>query len=136
MLLGAFRAAAPLFRTGWFVESLLTELVIALVVCTRRPFFRSRPGALLLVSTALLIVVTFAIPYPAPRVRAGLRAASCAARPHALHDHRAVCRRHGGRKALVLSTNRELRVGVHRSAFSVQPSAFSVRRSQFGVRRW
>jgi Mg2+-importing ATPase len=63
LLLGAFHAAAPLFRTGWFVESLLTELVIALVVRTRRPFFRSRPGALLLVSTVLLIVVTFAIPY-------------------------------------------------------------------------
>ncbi len=31
------------FRTGWFVESLLTELVIALVVRTRHLFFRSRP---------------------------------------------------------------------------------------------
>ena len=39
-----FHAAPPLFRTGWFVESLLTELLVALVVRTRRPFFRSRPG--------------------------------------------------------------------------------------------
>ena len=39
------------FRTGWFIESLLTELVIALVVRTRRVFFRSRPGTLLLAST-------------------------------------------------------------------------------------
>ena len=43
-LLLVFHAAPDLFRTGWFVESLLTELVIALVVRTRRPFFRSRPG--------------------------------------------------------------------------------------------
>jgi Mg2+-importing ATPase len=51
------------FRTGWFVESLLTELVIALVVRTRRPFFRSRPGRLLLWSTLTLVAVTFSIPY-------------------------------------------------------------------------
>ena len=62
-LLEVFRATPALFRTGWFVESLLTELVIALVVRTRRPFFRSRPGRLLLVSTAVLIPVAFAIPY-------------------------------------------------------------------------
>jgi Cation transporting ATPase, C-terminus. len=45
------------------VESLLTELVIALVVRTQRPFFRSRPGNVLLYSTIALAVVTFAIPY-------------------------------------------------------------------------
>jgi Mg2+-importing ATPase len=63
VLLGVFRAAPELFRTGWFVESLLTELVIALVVRTRRPFFRSTPSRLLLVSTLALIVLTLLIPY-------------------------------------------------------------------------
>jgi Mg2+-importing ATPase len=63
VLLVVFRAEPALFRTGWFVESLLTELVIALVVRTRRPFFRSRPGAVLLWSTVALVAVTFAIPY-------------------------------------------------------------------------
>jgi Mg2+-importing ATPase len=63
VLLKVFRAGPVLFRTGWFVESLLTELLIALVVRTRRPFFRSRPGNLLLWSTVALIAVTFAIPY-------------------------------------------------------------------------
>ena len=63
VLLVAFRAGPDLFRTGWFVESLLTELVIALVVRTRRPFFRSRPGRLLLWSTLALVVLTFALPY-------------------------------------------------------------------------
>jgi Mg2+-importing ATPase len=58
-----WRAAPELFRTGWFVESLLTELVIALVVRTRRPLFLSRPGRVLLVSTAGLIVLTFAVPF-------------------------------------------------------------------------
>ena len=62
-LLGLFAAAPDVFRTGWFVESLLTELVIALVVRTRRPFFRSRPGTTLLALTVLIIAVTFAIPF-------------------------------------------------------------------------
>jgi Mg2+-importing ATPase len=63
VLLWAFHATPELFRTGWFVLSLLTELVIALVVRTRRPFFRSRPGTLLAGTTALTIVLAFGIPY-------------------------------------------------------------------------
>ena len=63
VLLVIFQATAETFRTGWFIESLLTELVIALVVRTNRPFYRSRPGAVLLWSTLTLIVVTMAIPY-------------------------------------------------------------------------
>lgn len=63
VLLIVFRATAAEFQTGWFIESLLTELVIALVVRTRRPFHRSRPGALLLWSTIAVILVTIAIPY-------------------------------------------------------------------------
>lgn len=63
VLLFVFHATVPEFRTGWFVLSLLTELVVALVVRTRRPFFRSRPGRLLGVSTAALVVIALAIPY-------------------------------------------------------------------------
>lgn len=62
-LLWVFQASPEVFRTGWFVESLLTELVIALVVRTRRPLFASRPGTLLLGTTLALIVVTLLIPY-------------------------------------------------------------------------
>ncbi len=62
-LLFVFNAAAETFRTGWFVESLLTELVIALVVRTRHPFFRSRPSALLMATTAAVVAVTLLLPY-------------------------------------------------------------------------
>jgi P-type Mg2+ transporter len=62
ILLLAFQAGPDLFRTAWFVESLLTELIIALIVRTRRPFFRSRPGPVLLWSTLVLVAVTIAIP--------------------------------------------------------------------------
>ena len=63
VLLFLYRASPEEFRTGWFIESLLTELVIALVVRTRGPFFRSRPGTLLLASTLVFIAVTLALPY-------------------------------------------------------------------------
>jgi P-type Mg2+ transporter len=62
-LLVVFRASPELFRTSWFVESLLTELVVVFVMRTRRPVFRSRPGALLLGSTLALIPLSLAIPY-------------------------------------------------------------------------
>jgi Mg2+-importing ATPase len=63
ILLAVFRAGPELFRTAWFVESLLTELVIALVVRTRRPFFKSRPGTVLLASTIAVVVLTLAVPF-------------------------------------------------------------------------
>jgi len=43
-LLFLFPRSPEEFRTGWFIESLITELVIALVVRTRHVFFRSRPA--------------------------------------------------------------------------------------------
>jgi Mg2+-importing ATPase len=59
----AFHASPDVFRTTWFVESLLTELVVALVVRTRRPFFRSRPGNLLVATTAAVTVAAVALPF-------------------------------------------------------------------------
>ena len=67
-LLYLFRASVDIFRTAWFIESLLTELVVALVVRTRRRFYESRPGALLLWSTVALAILTLAIPF-LPSVR-------------------------------------------------------------------
>jgi Mg2+-importing ATPase len=63
LLLWVVRATEQQFQTGWFIESLLTELVIALVVRTRRPFFRSAPGKLLWISTLAISILTLAIPY-------------------------------------------------------------------------
>jgi len=63
VLLFVFRASPTEFRTGWFIESLLTELVIALVVRTRGLFFRSRPGRLLLTSTLIVVAITLVLPY-------------------------------------------------------------------------
>jgi P-type Mg2+ transporter len=62
-LLWILHASPKQFRTGWFIESLLTELLVALIVRTRRPFYRSKPGHWLWVSTLIVILITLTIPY-------------------------------------------------------------------------
>jgi Mg2+-importing ATPase len=62
-LLYLLQATPEEFRTGWFVESLMTELVVRLVIRTRRPFFKSQPGRLLWVSTLIVALVAVLIPY-------------------------------------------------------------------------
>jgi Mg2+-importing ATPase len=52
-----------LFRTGWFVESLLTELLVLFALRTYKPFWRSRPGRSLAWSTLAMLVVTLLLPY-------------------------------------------------------------------------
>jgi Mg2+-importing ATPase len=58
-----FRTDAAEFRTAWFVESLMTELIVALLLRTRRRFYLSRPSAFLLVSTLVIALLAFLIPY-------------------------------------------------------------------------
>ena len=62
-LLHWLRATEREFQTGWFIESLMTELFIVMVIRTRRPFFRSRSGTLLLVATLLVAGTTIFLPY-------------------------------------------------------------------------
>lgn len=58
-----FHASETLFRSGWFVESTLTELTVMMVLRTRRRFWKSKPGSGLFWSSAILAVTTVAIPY-------------------------------------------------------------------------
>ncbi|MGB5338379.1 MAG: cation transporting ATPase C-terminal domain-containing protein [Gammaproteobacteria bacterium] len=54
---------AEVFLTGWFVESLLTELLILFVIRTYKPFYRSRPGRFLVWSTSGVAVLALLLPY-------------------------------------------------------------------------
>ncbi len=63
LLLLVLHATTDEFRTGWFIESVMTELLVMLVIRTQRPFFRSRIGRMLLISTAAVALVTIALPY-------------------------------------------------------------------------
>jgi Mg2+-importing ATPase len=54
------------FQTGWFVESVISAAIIVLVIRTRRPFLRSRPGKYLLMATLIVAIVTLILPYVTP----------------------------------------------------------------------
>lgn len=56
-------ADADLFRTGWFIESTVTELAVMLVLRTRRRPWRSRPGKALAYSSAAVAAITVWLPF-------------------------------------------------------------------------
>lgn len=62
-LLVVIKSAEAQFQTGWFIESLLTELAITLIVRTRKSIFKSKPSRLLALSTLGVAVISIAIPY-------------------------------------------------------------------------
>jgi Mg2+-importing ATPase len=57
-------ANAPLFQTGWFVESLLSQTLIIHVIRTPRlPFVQSRPSPALMATTVLICAAGIALPF-------------------------------------------------------------------------
>ena len=69
LLWWVLRATPELFRSAWFVESLLSATLVVFVLRTRLPFIRSRPSKVMLVVTAIVAAVTIALPFsPLSRV--------------------------------------------------------------------
>ena len=56
-------ASPALFRSGWFVESVVSASLVVLIIRTRGPFWRSRPSPALVTATGLVIAATVALPY-------------------------------------------------------------------------
>jgi Mg2+-importing ATPase len=63
LLLLVFATSADLFRTSWFVVSLLTELVVIFVVRTRGPLHRGRPAPALVWIALLTGGFALLLPY-------------------------------------------------------------------------
>ncbi len=63
VLLFILKADPVLFRTGWFVESVISASFVVLIIRTRKPFYRSRPGKYLLMITLIIALLTIIIPY-------------------------------------------------------------------------
>ena len=63
VLLFVLKSPMELFRTGWFIESVLSASLIVLVIRSRRPFFKSFPGKYLLLATMVIIGVTLIFPF-------------------------------------------------------------------------
>jgi Mg2+-importing ATPase len=65
VLLWVFHAStnAPLFHTGWFVESLATQTLVVFVIRTAGNPLKSRPGRPLLLAVFAIVAVAVALPY-------------------------------------------------------------------------
>lgn len=65
-LLYIFKANMALFQTGWFIESLFTQVLVIFVIRTNiTPFYKSKPSRLLLLSSLSVLAVALIIPFTA-----------------------------------------------------------------------
>ncbi len=62
-LLWVLNASVDQFRTGWFLELAISEILILLVIRTQRVFFRSLPSRPLLIASVGVAVLTLLLPY-------------------------------------------------------------------------
>ena len=63
-LLLFFHAKGPLFQTGWFIESLATQVLIVFVIRTARsPFYKSRPSKWLIIASLGIVLTGIVIPF-------------------------------------------------------------------------
>ncbi len=68
-LIFVFRANQSTFQSGWFIESMLTQVMVVYIIRTKRiPFKQSRPALPLVLSTLLVFsLATLVITWPALR---------------------------------------------------------------------
>jgi Mg2+-importing ATPase len=62
-VLAGMKVDPEIFRGAWFLESLLSEILVLLVIRTQRPFYRSPPGRTLLVATLAVGAIGLCLPY-------------------------------------------------------------------------
>lgn len=62
-LIFIFQADQALFRTGWFVESLVTQILMIFAVRTHRHLFASRPHPLVTALAIGMAIFTIALPF-------------------------------------------------------------------------
>ncbi len=63
VLYSVLHASPELFRSGWFVESVVSAALVVLVIRTRGPFWRSRPSRTLALATVSVVIAAIALPY-------------------------------------------------------------------------
>jgi Mg2+-importing ATPase len=64
ILIFVFKANEALFHTGWFIESLCTQVLVIYVIRTNKiPFIQSRPSKALVFSTLGIIALAIIVPF-------------------------------------------------------------------------
>lgn len=63
LLISLFHAHESLFRTGWFVESIATQVLVIFVIRTRRNPLRSHPNRWLVLTSVAVVVTAMILPF-------------------------------------------------------------------------
>jgi P-type Mg2+ transporter len=63
ILLLVLHAGETLFRTGWFIESVISASLVVLVIRSRKFFFKSKPSPYLLMMTIAVAVIAMVFPF-------------------------------------------------------------------------
>jgi Mg2+-importing ATPase len=63
ILLKIFEAGEELFHTGWFIESIATQVLVIFVIRTRGNPFKSRPNLALTITSLTVVLVAAALPF-------------------------------------------------------------------------
>jgi len=58
-----FGASVALFQTGWFIESIATQVLVIFVIRTRHDPLKSRPHPLLVATSLCVLAVALALPF-------------------------------------------------------------------------
>ncbi len=74
VLLVVLEAGETLFRTGWFIESLATQVLVIFVIRTRGSPFASRPNRALVATSLAVVAAAIALPFTALGPRLGFEA--------------------------------------------------------------
>jgi Mg2+-importing ATPase len=63
IMLHVFQAGEKLFHTGWFIESMATQVLVIFIIRTRRNPFRSRPNLWLALCSFAVVFLAIALPF-------------------------------------------------------------------------
>jgi P-type Mg2+ transporter len=71
IMLAVFHAGETLFHTGWFIESMATQVLVIFIIRTRRNPFRSRPNPWLIACSLTVVAVAVLLPFTPAGVHLG-----------------------------------------------------------------
>jgi Mg2+-importing ATPase len=63
VMLAVFHAGEALFHTGWFIESMATQVLVIFIIRTRKNPFKSRPNPWLIACSLTVVAVAVLLPF-------------------------------------------------------------------------
>lgn len=71
IMLKVFDAGEALFHTGWFIESMATQVLVIFIIRTRKNPFRSRPNSWLIACSLAVVALAVLLPFTPFAARLG-----------------------------------------------------------------